>query len=72
MRLQRAMQVLGDTVSASNEYLLIFVRLKRVAVSWWLRSKYEESNLFQVLQGLVNLLRADVGARFQSFDMSAL
>jgi hypothetical protein len=34
VRLQRAMQVLGDTVSASNEYLFIFVRLKRFAMSW--------------------------------------
>ena len=33
---------------------------------------YEEYNLFQVLQGLVNPLRADIRARFQSFDMSAL
>ena len=29
--LQRAMQILGDPVSTSNEYLFIFVRLERFA-----------------------------------------
>jgi hypothetical protein len=31
--LQSAMEVLRDTVSTSNEYLLVFVRLKKVMVS---------------------------------------